>query len=77
MLKLVKPLSVTSSTDRYIPTSSSKKRVTHEFCNLHFCLENGCSTAFDNQLQFEQHTFLERHIFSTIKLDMDKVKSVI
>ena len=73
-LKFVKPFSVTKSTNRYISTSSSKNSVTHEFCNLHFCLENGCSAAFDNQLQLEQNMFSEQHTFSTIKLGMDKAK---
>ena len=73
-LKFVKPFSVTRSTNRYISTSSSKKSVTHEFCNLHFCLENGCGAAFDNQLQLEQNMFSEQHTFSTVKLGMDKAK---
>ena len=72
-LKLIKPFSVSNSTNRYVPTSSSK-RATHEFCNLHLCLENGNSAAIVNQLQLEQHMLSEQHTFSTIKLGMDKVK---
>ena len=73
-LEVVKPLSVTSGTNRYVPTSSSKKRVTREFCNLHFCLENRCNAAFHNQLQLEQRMLSEQHSVSSIKMGMDKVK---
>ena len=69
--KLVKPFSVTNSTNRFVSTCSSKKRATREFCNLHFCLENGFIAAFDDQLQLEQHMLSEQH---TYKSGMDKVK---
>ena len=47
----------------------AQKRGQH--VNLHFCLENGFSAAFDDQLQLEQHMLSEQH---TYKSGMDKVK---
>ena len=73
-MKLVKPFSITNSTNKYVPAGNLKKRETREICNLHFCLENGCSAAFDNQLQLEQHVLSNQHSFSTVKSGMDKVK---
>ena len=73
-MKLVKPFSITNSTNKYAPTGNLKKRENREFCNLHFCLENGCSDAFDSQLELEQHVLSNQYNFSTIKSGMDKVK---
>ena len=56
-------------------TISSKKHLSRDSCNLHFCTKTGCTDTFSRQEELEMQLLQDTHSFASKTTSMNIVKN--